>query len=1584
MLMHGREGENRKPSRHMWSVSSRGCATTTKTVVVDWDGSSTNCFSKDGRKISVGDCALFKPPHDSPPFIGIIRWLTKDRENNLKLVVNWLYRPSEVKLGKGVALEAAPNEVFYSFHRDEILAASLLHPCKVAFLPKGVELASGISCFVCRRVYDITNKCLWWLTDQDYINVRQEEVDQLLLKTSTEMHATFQQQQGSRSPKSLNGQAVTSPIKLSPDSVQNSSALSSQVKGKKRDRGDLASEPMKRERSLKSDDGDSGQLRSENMLKLEISKLAEKGGLVDSQGVERLVQLLQAEKPERKLDLACRSMLAGIIAATDKFDCLIQFVQLRGLPVLNGWLQEVHKGKIGDSSISKDIEKSVEDFLLVLLRALAKLPVNLDALQTCHIGKSVNHLRSHKNSEIQKKARSLVDTWKKRVEAEMTSNDVKSGSAQAVPWAARSRHEVSHGGNRHFNGSSEAAIRSSVTQISSSKSAPVKIAPGEMTLKTASASVGSQKSSLPVPTVANLKDGQTRISVAGGNSDPPLSVPKEEKSSSSSQSHTNSQCSSDLAKNMVPSGKEDARSSTAGSRNNSKIMVSTSRHRKSGSVLQGTSISGVQRETGSSRNSCLAGISSSEKLSQSVVMCENTTDAPLVESNNHKLIVKIPNRGRSPAQSVSGGPVEDPSCRNSRASSPALSEKQEQSEVSAREKSDDQQTKESNGSPAAPPDKKYSWAGNDISESPDNSKSAYLSSGNIIKSRKPIDPSYNSINALIESCVKYSEANASMSVGDDVGMNLLASVAAGEMCSDDAVSPTLSPKRNTGDVNGTCTEIYGISQSNDGESCKHSSISGEDSWRNRDPSLKINGSLNDSMADGSGLVSSACMVRSGCFGVIEQLPLKNAAVNDESHDQVPDTGQRLDCGLAAEVKTKDPSISEEMPNKAAEDILLIPSSDCDIGLNNVDHKLNNVLPIEQKPPALPLCSESMNTYEQPSMVSSFTHNDLVTEKSGEIKAETTDDQGESRTVQDNYTPLTAQKQEDSGLGSAASDQRTLCEDENLESNQVVAQHSGQSIIQNSSSASSIRDREPHLIAKSFDTSVAGEQKHASSPTEEDTCSLSAADGTDGDVKLEFDLNEGFNVDDGKNGELPSLSAPQCPSSVSLISPLHFPVSSATGSLPAAITVASAAKGAFVPPEDLLRNKNELGWKGSAATSAFRPAEPRKVLEMAQGTNKASLRDATASKQVRPLLDIDLNVADERILQDVVSQNTTQVIDLKPGYKNDYGLTGELMSSESIRCCGGIDLDLNRIDEASEFGQHPPSNGQRSEVSSQPVKLSSSSFPTNAASVWRDFDLNNGPAVDEITVEASPYHQHTRGIVPPQPPNGVRLNGTGIGNFSMWYLPGSAYSAVTTPSALPDRGDQSFPVIGIGGSHQRLLNGPTTSASFNPDLYRGLGLSSSPVVPFPSNPFQYSVFPFGTSFPLHTSTLSGGSAAYLDPSSGGRICPQAVPTQLLGTSAISSQYPRPGITSLPDLSNNGAVENSQKWGRQGLDLNSGPGGPDVGGRDEVLPVASRQLTTVTSQAVVEDQARLYHVAGLKRKEPDGGWDDRLNYKQSSWQ
>ncbi|XP_031505509.1 uncharacterized protein LOC116267760 [Nymphaea colorata] len=159
--MHGGEGEDRRRKRHMRPDPLRSA-----TTVANSSLSEGAYFCKDGRKISVGDCALFQA-EGSPPSIGIIRCLTTNKEDYPKLGVNWLYQPADVKF-KGFL--SAPNEVFYSFHRNEISAAFLLHPCKVAFLRKGIELPPGISSFVCRRVYDRSNKRLWWLTDKDYIN----------------------------------------------------------------------------------------------------------------------------------------------------------------------------------------------------------------------------------------------------------------------------------------------------------------------------------------------------------------------------------------------------------------------------------------------------------------------------------------------------------------------------------------------------------------------------------------------------------------------------------------------------------------------------------------------------------------------------------------------------------------------------------------------------------------------------------------------------------------------------------------------------------------------------------------------------------------------------------------------------------------------------------------------------------------------------------------------------------------------------------------------------------------------------------------------------------------------------------------------------------------------------------------------------------------------------------------------------------------------------------------------------------------------------------------------------------------------
>ncbi|ONK56940.1 uncharacterized protein A4U43_C10F14910 [Asparagus officinalis] len=129
--------------------------------------------------------------------------------------------------------------------------ASLLHPCKVAFLCRGVEIPPGLSSFVCRRVYDIANKCLWWLTYKYYINEQHEEVDHLLDKTRLEMHAAVQS--GDCSPKPLNGPTSTQKLKLDTQSRQNSSiSFPAQVKEKKRKRGVMREQNLLSEKVLLS------------------------------------------------------------------------------------------------------------------------------------------------------------------------------------------------------------------------------------------------------------------------------------------------------------------------------------------------------------------------------------------------------------------------------------------------------------------------------------------------------------------------------------------------------------------------------------------------------------------------------------------------------------------------------------------------------------------------------------------------------------------------------------------------------------------------------------------------------------------------------------------------------------------------------------------------------------------------------------------------------------------------------------------------------------------------------------------------------------------------------------------------------------------------------------------------------------------------------------------------------------------------------------------------------------------------------------------------------------------------------------
>ncbi|KAK4370841.1 hypothetical protein RND71_010316 [Anisodus tanguticus] len=1643
--MHGRvqREEGQACKRRSGGSQHMPATTTRRTVAVG--GSSVistvtaDSFCKDGREIRVGDCALFKPPYDSPPYIGIIRRLRLSKDNNLHLGLNWLYRPAELKLSQGILLDTTPNEIFYSFHRDETPAASLLHPCKVAFLPKGAELPTGTSSFVCRRVYDISNKCLCWLTDQDYINGLQKEVDQLLYKTRLEMHATVQP--GGRSPKPMNGPISSLQLKSGSDNVQSSVAsFPSQVKGKKRERGEQGSESIKREHSVKSDD-------SESVLNFEISKITEEGGLVDCEGAAKLVQLMQPDRVDRKMDLTSRSMLASVVAATDKFDCLARFVQLKGLPVLDGWLQDVHKGRIVEFSNSKDGDISIEEFLLVLLRALDKLPVNLQALQMCNIGKSVNHLRQHKNMEIQRKARSLVDTWKKRVEAEMNVIDAKSGSNQAVTWPSKSRlHEASHSGNKNPGGSSD-ATRSSVTQFSASKTTSVKPTPVETSMKSASSSPGPIKQA---SSPSSGKVGQPRVS-AFGSSDVPLA--REDKSSSSSQSHNHSQS---------LSGKEDARSSTAVSMRSIKISSGGSRHRKLINGGPGSSVSGGQKESSTNRSSSLHRNPTTEKVLQSALSGEKMVDVPAVEGGCHKLIVKISNKGRSPARSVSGGSYEDPTTiMSSRASSPVLSEKNDQLDRNSKEKNDAYRSNvtfdvnaeswqsnvlkdvltgsdEGDGSPVAVLEEERSKTAGEGRKSAEVAKPASSTSGTELKSGKLHEASFSSMNALIESCVKYSEANMSMSLSDAVGMNLLASVATEEMSKSERVSPSVSPQGDSPSGGETCTahELKSKSSPVDSSSGDHSGrndgdangdkekqfIAASTSWsdgklhayrsevteftRERRPSSSpseetttgecFNSSCTDSQTAGD-LKSDVNeklgeMAKSAAAPCSVSEKASDGEQSKQFHEEKVVSTKRLDGVLDGEFGGYGSSIVEDKVTNALvsiEDLkrpVEVSASKFEGDNKNDVSRVLGVASTELKPPLVVAKSESAERSDKEELQQAG--RDSIAGRGGQSDEIDANNVNQSEKTKSDKKTVDTSVIEDKAISEPNLARRNLLKDEPSAENNDISTHGSDSGLFTKKETPGFSNAEVEKYVESRESKYSGVETDITkdcAATKGETSSRFAAAAQASSSKMKFDLNEGFISDEGKYGEPINSTGPGCSSNVCIMSPSTFAVSSVSSSLPASITVAAAAKGPFVPPEDLLRVKGEFGWKGSAATSAFRPAEPRKALDMHSSSTTISVSEASTSKHGRPPLDIDLNVADERIFEDINSQDCSLAMGSAVDHiTNLVSSKNKRSGSPAVRSSGGLDLDLNRVDEPNDVGQFSLSSSHRLEGVVFPAQASSSGgLPT--VELRRDFDLNS---VDDSSAEQPLFHQSHQGNMRSQlNASSFRMNNPEMGNLSSWFAPGNSYSTMTIPSIFPDRGEQPpFPIIQPGAP--RMLGPSAVGSPFTPDVFRGSVLSSSPAMPFPAAPFQYPVFPFGTTFPLPSGTYAVGSNSYIDSSSGGRLFTPPVNSQLLGpVGAVSSQYPRPYMVALPDANSNGATDHSRKRSRQGLDLNAGPGAVDLEGKEESVSLVSRQLSIAGSQALADENGRMYPVAGslLKRKEPEGGWDsESFRFKQSSWQ
>ncbi|KAI5071171.1 hypothetical protein GOP47_0013422 [Adiantum capillus-veneris] len=1577
--MHGQHREDAKQKRHMWSEPSQITGTDVDLAHLKW-------FNQGGRKISVGDTALFQAGN-ALPFIGIIRKLIAEKEGSLKLRVNWLYRPGDIELVKGVSLDSSPNEVFYSFHKDVISAASLLHPCKVAFLPKGVDLPPGVFSLVCRRVYDTSRKCLYWLTDQDYADEHQGEVDRLLKKTKHEMHVAGQSEKPShRSLSELKCEAVNA----------------AQGKSKKRERNDQSLDSIKRERHCKEEDMEPKRERA--MRYEDFAAIAGKeGGLTSTSVVDQLVQVMTQERidgSKNPVDVVPhRILLVGLVAATDKEDCLAQFVRFGGLPVLDDWLQDAHKGRLGDGHY-KDSDKILEELLLILLRALERLPVDLDALKTCNVGKSVNLLKSHKNFEVQKKARKLVDTWKKRVNAEMNLLDeAKSGVNSTTTWSSRPGVEALNSQSCFTGGLKNSAS----AQLAINGPGPS----GE------AASISNYKDL----TEAALSKNNSLKAHASGVSD--VAAVKEEKSCSSSQSQNNSQSWCSGSGKGVGSWKEEGKAPSVVSFGNKPTGTALRSHSKGHYPVGTTTSPGLQRDlTGKHKTSGL------EKVNNTTLSDKKGNE--VANHSSQRLIVRLPNPGRSPAHSASGGCLIDGSVSNNKGFSSGITEKHDSLNASSRAPemhSPDTSGDTKCGNSAT----KGGKIGTDCKEDINRSCIASVDDADYksadIKNRSRGFPAskfppaaHVTIAKKITNQSVVTTTPGSRNINPtgpavetvEVGIDLLASVAACEGAEAEKSfsestggegyhhPPTTETSRDSEDQgrvlqerDGNCGACEaGEKQKNDGGSkaeCVPPSASIRESDR----------------TEGNAVVTE---VLEGVPSVSMPGKEKGAILTDKAMESVIMDGKASRSMLETTVTTQDANIAtmEAASNASAfqHEGDFRPSvgvsasefpDDCEVSTPSA---LDNVASLQEgsengskdlpSPGTLKVSPSSANV------------GDVVSEFYGEDALEV------ARQVAKEVEQEVQQYGHHEAHGASLSPDK---KDPNLSVDEVLKckeNDAGGEIAKDGTGKISIEDPIPSegsaeagkeerdldgiipvkkdLLDVSYNCPKDDANRKPDSEIEADTLASVSDVGkleVDGQLSVDakassvpieasgaekepllpkdrnkevfewpvFDLNEGLATEEGFHDRVAQAPVPVSGPSAPLPDRTGFPGHSS--SLAAPVAVVSATKGSFIPPSNISRPKVEAGWKGSAATSAFRPAEPRRLADTMQpafdttGAMESMVVNDQDGRQTR-ILDIDLNVADYRVMEET-----------------NLASVGEADVVSNGPAASRPELDLNRVDESDESPVLPQSNGR---------------LPVVAPRAMLDFDLNDGLGCEEAGVEEdssrnkNPMKSSLPVFAETRPPQDFV-------NVFPWYTSTSSTmpAAMMIPAFPTSRPDLPYPVVAAPGVKSAI----TTSHSFSQfggNSYQGGAPISCSNVGYPPPTFPHAGYPFGGGFPPFTSTSYNISSASNAPLNNTLPFPTTSPSQLVSAGAVMSPFGRPYLGGSIAEAPGSDVMVSRA--RSTLDLNA----------DLMADLDSKDEGYGTGPSFGHLQ---YQQVGtlsgpVKRKEPEGGFDAfRSNFKQMAW-
>ncbi|XP_062026508.1 uncharacterized protein LOC133742842 [Rosa rugosa] len=359
-----------------------------------------------------------------------------------------------------------------------------------------------------------------------------------------------------------------------------------------------------------------------------------------------------------------------------------------------------------------------------------------------------------------------------------------------------------------------------------------------------------------------------------------------------------------------------------------------------------------------------------------------------------------------------------------------------------------------------------------------------------------------------------------------------------------------------------------------------------------------------------------------------------------------------------------------------------------------------------------------------------------------------------------------------------------------------------------------------------------------------------------------------------------------------------------------------------------------GWRGSAATSAFKPTS----FSESCNRNALSTNDTNCSSNYSHVKGIDLNVAAAGAEFDVELLSKKPIPALSGNFSKDSSVE---VNSRRARM---LDIDLNCVSE----------NGDSSRQLSPPASV-------------RDFDLNDNLTSADACI--GPYQTCVSSL-------GLRN-----GDLDDPAVSSVEYSRQSDCKTIRSSCSQDLSSReGFSHNHDKpFLVAATNMVPSNEQLQRMAALQQKVAFsPPPPHAFLYNNgFCIDPNNSLSPTVYPPSFLPYMTDPRATTVIPQ-----YFGSGAVPVFPMAPHLMGVPHASS----PNDIAFIRPTFDLNMGANSLENGSRG----MNARQLSIPVSDAIMEEQMKSFQQVGLtavpmKRREPDGGWDShQLCFRQAaSW-